>query len=250
MCRSGRCWRWRSLASAAQEHVPGPSPRLRPRRCRTCSRWDKACCRTACRRCSTGCSTAPARMAGALIGLWLERAGSWGWLQRTGEHWFAQHSRTGACAAVGVAARACCSQRRLRLGWGRCGSAWREVLHDRVSSWAAASSWLQWLDAGPAHAASAVATGRTAGRGAGAAGALPARPTAWRGPGLRRVWLALGATALGFGVTTLSTALNFGPQHALAWCTAPAWRAWPRARRSHCSRWAAGGAWRPGSGWW
>jgi len=39
-------------------------------------------------------------------------------------------------------------------------------------------------------------------------------------PGLRRAWMALGAAALGFGVTTLSTALNFGPQHALAWCTA------------------------------
>jgi hypothetical protein len=38
-------------------------------------------------------------------------------------------------------------------------------------------------------------------------------------PGLRRAWLALGAAALGFGVTTLSTAMNFGPQHALAWCT-------------------------------
>ena len=34
-------------------------------------------------------------MAGAGIGLWLEGAGSWRWLQRTGEHWFAQHSRTG-----------------------------------------------------------------------------------------------------------------------------------------------------------
>jgi hypothetical protein len=39
-------------------------------------------------------------------------------------------------------------------------------------------------------------------------------------PGLRRIWLALGAAALGFGVTALSTALNFAPQHALAWCTA------------------------------
>jgi VanZ family protein len=35
----------------------------------------------------------------------------------------------------------------------------------------------------------------------------------------RRGWLAAGATVLAAGVTTLSTALNFGPQHALAWCT-------------------------------
>jgi hypothetical protein len=31
-----------------------------------------------------------------------------------------------------------------------------------------------------------------------------------------------GAAALGFATTTLSTALNFGPQHALAWLTPPA----------------------------
>lgn len=35
----------------------------------------------------------------------------------------------------------------------------------------------------------------------------------------RRLLLAAGATALAAGVTTLSTALNFGPQHALAWST-------------------------------
>ncbi len=35
--------------------------------------------------------------------------------------------------------------------------------------------------------------------------------------GWRRLGLALGALALGVGAMTLSTALNFGPQHALAW---------------------------------
>jgi hypothetical protein len=38
-------------------------------------------------------------------------------------------------------------------------------------------------------------------------------------PGWRRAVLALGALALALGVTTLSTALNFGPEHALAWRT-------------------------------
>lgn len=38
-------------------------------------------------------------------------------------------------------------------------------------------------------------------------------------PGLRRVVLALGALALGFAAMTLSTLLNFGPTHALAWLT-------------------------------
>jgi VanZ family protein len=38
-------------------------------------------------------------------------------------------------------------------------------------------------------------------------------------PGWRRMLLAASAVAVGFGATTLSTALNFGPQHALAWRT-------------------------------
>ncbi len=41
-------------------------------------------------------------------------------------------------------------------------------------------------------------------------------------PGVwRRVVLVVGAVVLGFAATTLSTALNFGPQHALAWVTPP-----------------------------
>jgi VanZ family protein len=38
-------------------------------------------------------------------------------------------------------------------------------------------------------------------------------------PGWRRVVLVLGAAALGCFTTTLSTALNFSPQHLLAWST-------------------------------
>jgi VanZ family protein len=39
-------------------------------------------------------------------------------------------------------------------------------------------------------------------------------------PGWRRVPLALGALVAGVAATTLSTVLNFGPDHALAWRTA------------------------------
>lgn len=38
-------------------------------------------------------------------------------------------------------------------------------------------------------------------------------------PGWRRLGLALGGAALAVGATTLSTVLNFGPDHALAWRT-------------------------------
>lgn len=38
-------------------------------------------------------------------------------------------------------------------------------------------------------------------------------------PGWRRIVLSLGALAIGFAATTLSTTLNFGPQHWLDWRT-------------------------------
>ncbi|MFL6660715.1 MAG: VanZ family protein [Rhizobacter sp.] len=40
-------------------------------------------------------------------------------------------------------------------------------------------------------------------------------------PGWRRIVLAAGAAATGLVAVTLSTALNFGPQHSLAWRTPP-----------------------------
>jgi VanZ family protein len=43
--------------------------------------------------------------------------------------------------------------------------------------------------------------------------------------GWHRLVLLAGAVALAMAVTTLSTALNFGPEHALAWWTATTWRA-------------------------
>ena len=44
-------------------------------------------------------------------------------------------------------------------------------------------------------------------------------------PGWRRAVFALGAAAVGAATTTLSTALNFGPTHALAWTTPQALQA-------------------------
>lgn len=38
-------------------------------------------------------------------------------------------------------------------------------------------------------------------------------------PSWRRLWLGMGALVLACATSTLSTALNFGPQHALAWIT-------------------------------
>jgi len=44
-------------------------------------------------------------------------------------------------------------------------------------------------------------------------------------PGWRRVLLVIGAALIGAATTTLSTALNFGPTHALAWTTEQALQA-------------------------
>ena len=44
-------------------------------------------------------------------------------------------------------------------------------------------------------------------------------------PGWRRLVLVAGVAVAGFVATTLSTALNFGPEHALAWFTRPIWLA-------------------------
>lgn len=43
--------------------------------------------------------------------------------------------------------------------------------------------------------------------------------------GVHRLVMLAGGLGLGLAVTTLSTALNFGPEHALAWITPPVWPA-------------------------
>ena len=69
--------------------------------------------------------------------------------------------------------------------------------------------------------------------------------------GWRRLFMVLGAVTLGLAATTLSTALNFGPDHALAWAHAHRTGRPGRRRRS---RGPAGGAsptaLQRGWGWW
>lgn len=155
-------------------------------------------------------------MAGAALGLWLGRAGTWGWLERTSEHWFVQHSRSGLALLV-LWPLGLLFPTPVALGLGQ---VWERMaeLHDAIGRVASSTSWLQWFDAGPVQAARLSPPAEVLAVALGLLGPCLVTYSMAR-PGLRRVWLALGATALGFGVTTLSTALNFGPQHALAWCT-------------------------------
>jgi VanZ family protein len=155
--------------------------------------------------------------AGAMLGLWIERTSSWGWLRRTGEHWFAQHSRTGFALLL-LWPLGLLFPTPVALGLGHVWEPMGDVVREAAGHVAAATPWLHWLDTGPVHTARLSPPAELLAVALGLLGPCLLTYTMAQ-PGLRRVWLALGATALAFGVTTLSTALNFGPQHALAWCT-------------------------------
>jgi VanZ family protein len=154
---------------------------------------------------------------GAALGIWIERAGSWGWLQRTGEHWFAQHSRSGFALML-LWPLGLLFPTPVALGLGHVWEPMSEAVQAAAGRIASVAPWLQRLDAGPVHAARLSPAAELLAVALGLLGPCLLTYSMAR-PGLRRMWLVLGAGALAFGVTTLSTALNFGPQHALAWCT-------------------------------
>ena len=157
-------------------------------------------------------------VAGALLGLALARTQALGWVQRTGELWFAQRSRSGLTLLL-LWPVALLFPTPVALGLGQVWERVRDALGDALRGSAVAEPLALWLEAGPPPIARLSPAAQRAAVALGLLG--PCLMTySMAHPGPRRVWLALGAAALGFGVTTLSTALNFGPQHALAWCTA------------------------------
>jgi VanZ family protein len=154
---------------------------------------------------------------GALLGLWLARTDALGWLHRTGELWFAQRSRSGL-ALLALWPIGLLFPTPVALGLGQIWERVRDVLSDWLGG-AATPPLARWLEAGPPATARLSPAAELLAVALGLLGPCLMTYSMAR-PGLRRIWLAVGATALGFGITTLSTALNFGPQHALAWCTA------------------------------
>jgi len=155
---------------------------------------------------------------GALLGRWLARTDAIGWVHRTGEMWFAQRSRSGLTLLV-LWPIGLLFPTPVALGLGQVWERVREALGDAFHGAAAAEPLARWLEAGPPATARLSPVAELLAVALGLLGPCLMTYSMAR-PGMRRAWLALGATALGFGVTTLSTALNFGPQHALAWCTA------------------------------
>jgi VanZ family protein len=154
---------------------------------------------------------------GALFGLWLARTDAIDWVHRTGELWFAQRSRSGL-ALLALWPVALLFPTPVALGLGQVWERVRDALHDSIGDASAVDPLAHWLEAGPPIAARLSPAAELLAVALGLLGPCLMTYSMAR-PGLRRVWLAMGATTLGFGVTTLSTALNFGPQHALAWCT-------------------------------
>lgn len=105
----------------------------------------------------------------------------------------------------------------LPLGLGQVLERAQEALH-----WAFEGTpllpWVEpWLSAAPAYAPPSAGTELVTVALGLLAPCMVAFTVAQRG--WRRALLVVGATALGWVTTTLSTALNFGPDHALAWRT-------------------------------
>jgi len=155
-------------------------------------------------------------LCGVLIGIALHRLG---WMQRwqaVRERWFIDRSAGGLALLVlwpvGLLFPA-----PVPFGLGQ---VWPR-LRDAAAGWLEGSAAAPWFDAwlqgdadvsplSPPSELVAVALGL-------AAPCLVA--FAISRPGWRRALLALGAVAIGFAAMTLSTALNFAPEHALAWRT-------------------------------
>ena len=104
------------------------------------------------------------------------------------------------------------------LGLGQVLARLRDLLADALDGTAVAELAAPWLQANDAVAAALTPGGEFI---AVVVGLLAPCLLAFSisKPGWRRAVLVLGAGVLGFAATTLSTALNFGPQHALAWDT-------------------------------
>jgi VanZ family protein len=150
--------------------------------------------------------------AGAAAGWAVHALGGIGRWQTLRERWFVGHS-AGGIALLLLWPVALLFPTPVPLGVGQVLGEAQAVLA-RWLQGTSAEAWLQpepsWVALSPASEVAAVALGLLA----------PAMvASAVSRPGLRRVLLLLATAACGAGATTLSTALNFGPQHALAWLT-------------------------------
>ncbi len=154
--------------------------------------------------------------AGVLVGLALDALGVLSRWQDWRDDWFEPHS-AGALALLALWPMALLFPAPVPLGLGQ----WLPHLQDWAADLLEGTAWLQgWFDADepvlralpPGFEAIATALGLLG-------PALLALVIARRG--WQRVLLVAGAAGVGVAVSALSTALNFGPQHAWAWISPP-----------------------------
>ena len=155
--------------------------------------------------------------AGALLGMalhWLRVIDGWHALR---ERWFVRHS-AGALALLALWPLGLLFPAPVPLGLGQVGARLREALTDLLHDVPWADAAYQLLAAAPEPSQRLWPLAEAGVTTLGLLGPVLLAYTVVA-PGWRRVVLALGALGLAVLAMTLSTLLNFGPQHAGAWMT-------------------------------
>lgn len=156
-------------------------------------------------------------LLGALLGSMLHHTGLIHELRRARERWFERHT-FGGLALLLLWPVGLLFPTPVALGLGQVWERMRDLLSVALAGVPWTQGSLRWLDPSLTNATRLAPLTEVLAVALGLLGPCLAA-YCLANPGVRRIVLSLGATALAFGVTTLSTALNFGPQHALAWCT-------------------------------
>ncbi|WP_349741659.1 VanZ family protein [Roseateles cavernae] len=157
--------------------------------------------------------------AGLLLGLVLYVAGGLTRWQGRREHWFVPHS-AGALALLALWPVALLFPAPVPLGLGQVLPRLQELAASLLEGTPWALQWEELAEPALQRALPPGLEGITIALGL-LAPCLLALSVAR--PGWQRLALVFGAAALGVLSTALSTALNFGPQHAWAWLTLSTW---------------------------
>ncbi len=155
-------------------------------------------------------------LAGALLAMLLHALGLAARWQSVRERWFVQQS-AGGLALLALWPVGLLFPVPVPLGLGQVGDRLREALADLLADvpWAQAAQGML-LEPPPAEPLRPLAEAGVTLLGLLAPCLLAYAVT---NPGWRRVVLAIGVLVTALAAMTLSTLLNFGPQHALAWLT-------------------------------
>lgn len=154
---------------------------------------------------------------GALLGLLLRRTGLAQTIDDARARWFERHGADGL-VLLALWPLALLFPTPVPLGLGQIWDRLRDQLAEWLAGWPWGEPLLVGIGPGSVVATPLAPLTELLAVALGLLGpCMTAYCMAFR---VRRRWmLASGAALLAAGVTTLSTALNFGPQHALAWST-------------------------------